>query len=56
VINIKIAMPRKTVICTHFSTTPKRLSDLSTDPSELEKNTNIEKIRKEVVINKNPRV
>ena len=49
-------MPRKTVICAHFSTIPKRLSDFSTDPNELEKNTSIEKIRKEVVINRNPKV
>ena len=55
-INIKIAMPKKTVICAHFNTTPKRVFDFKVEPTELEKNTSIEKIKKEVVINKNPRV
>ena len=49
-------MPKKTVICAHFNTTPKRLFDFNSDASELEKNTRTENMTKEVVINRNPKV
>ena len=55
-IKIKIAIPTKTVSCTHFKTPPKRVFDFKMEPTALEKNTSIEKMKNEVIINKTPSV